>query len=42
MRGNQIHRSVCYLGAALVILLTPIVMVAGFVLLIVATVKGWI
>lgn len=29
-------------GAALVILLTPIAMVAGFVLLIVATVKGWI
>ena len=27
-------------GAALVILLTPIAMVAGFVLLIVATVKG--
>jgi hypothetical protein len=29
-------------GAALVILLTPIAMVAGFVLLIVTTVKGWI
>lgn len=29
-------------AAALVILLTPIAMVAGFVLPIVATVKGWI